>query len=191
MTEDFEMTEEQRIQFELKKAEQKEKKKKRDRIIFLIIGLFLLSLIVWFVYDQMKPKSQRKPVIYLYPEETTGVEVTLNFAGKLTSTYPAYENGWKVTAEPDGTLTDSDGKVYNYLFWEGVADTEFDFSEGFCVKGSDTAEFLEARPSTTTASACSIRNTRISPWRRRASSRKIPRRTSPSTSSTPSARRDS
>lgn len=143
MTEDFEMTEEQRIQFELKKAEQKEKKKKRDRIIFLIIGLFLLSLIVWFVYDQMKPKSQRKPVIYLYPEETTGVEVTLNFAGKLTSTYPAYENGWKVTAEPDGTLTDSDGKVYNYLFWEGVADTEFDFSEGFCVKGSDTAEFLE------------------------------------------------
>ena len=33
MTEDFEMTEEQRIQFELKKAEQKEKKKKRDRII--------------------------------------------------------------------------------------------------------------------------------------------------------------
>ena len=143
MTEDFEMTEEQRIQFELKKAEQKEKKKKRDRIIFLIIGLFLLSLIVWFVCDQMKPKSQRKPVIYLYPEETTGVEVTLNFAGKLTSTYPEYENGWKVTAEPDGTLTDSDGKVYNYLFWEGVADTEFDFSEGFCVKGSDTAEFLE------------------------------------------------
>ena len=42
-----------------------------------------------------------------------------------------------------GPLTDADGKVYNYLFWEGVSHRRFDLSEGFCVKGSDTAAFLE------------------------------------------------
>ena len=45
-----------------------------------------------------------KPVIYLYPEQETTVSVSLDYAGTLTATYPAYENGWTVTAEPDGTL---------------------------------------------------------------------------------------
>ncbi len=85
----------------------------------------------------------RKPVIYLYPEKDTEVSVKLNLNGELTCTYPAYNNGWNVTASPDGTLTDKDGKIYNYLYWEGTANTEWDFSEGFCVKGEDTAEFLE------------------------------------------------
>lgn len=56
-----------------------------------------------------------------------------------------YQNGWNVTAEPDGTLTDADGKTYSYLFWEGVSDVEYDFSKGYVVKGSDTAEFLETK----------------------------------------------
>ena len=45
-----------------------------------------------------------KPVIYLYPEQKTAVSVSLDYAGTLTATYPAYENGWHITAEPDGTL---------------------------------------------------------------------------------------
>lgn len=84
-----------------------------------------------------------KPVIYLYPEEETEVSVVLTLDGKLTCTYPAYENSWTVTAGPDGTLTDAKGQTYNYLYWEGETGMEFDFSEGFCVKGEDTAVFLE------------------------------------------------
>lgn len=84
-----------------------------------------------------------KPVIYLYPEEKIEVSVSLTFAGKLTCTYPAYHNGWAVTASPDGTLTDANGRTYNYLYWEGEADTQYDLSRGFCVKGEDTAAFLE------------------------------------------------
>ena len=49
-----------------------------------------------------------KPVIYLYPEKETEVTVKLNYAGELTCTYPAYNDGWKVSASPDGTLTDAD-----------------------------------------------------------------------------------
>ena len=87
----------------------------------------------------------KKPVIYLYPEETTDVEVKLDYEGELLCTYPVCQNGWKVTAEPDGTLTDADGKEYSYLFWEGISDVEYDFSKGYVVKGSDTAEFLETK----------------------------------------------
>lgn len=86
-----------------------------------------------------------KTVIYLYPEQETTVSVSLDYVGTLTSTYPAYENGWTVTAEPDGTLYDENGDEYSYLFWEGENNTDYDFSTGFCVAGADTADFLREK----------------------------------------------
>ncbi len=83
-----------------------------------------------------------KPVIYLYPEEKTEVSVELDFNGILMATYPQYNNGWQVTAMPDGTLFDKDGNEYSYIFWDGISNIEYDFGKGFCVKGEDTAEFL-------------------------------------------------
>ena len=94
-------------------------------------------------YDDDIVFEGEKPVIYLYPQTETQVSVQLDLNGQLTCTYPAYRNGWTVTASPDGTLTDKDGKLYNYLYWEGTLDADYDFSRGFCVKGSDTAVFLE------------------------------------------------
>ncbi|MGN1119911.1 MAG: hypothetical protein ACI4Q4_06105 [Oscillospiraceae bacterium] len=82
-----------------------------------------------------------KPVIYLYPQEETQVSVKLDVSD-FTVTYPDYNDGWNVTARPDGTLFTEDGSEYSYLFWEAKTDAEYDFSEGFCVKGEDTAEFL-------------------------------------------------
>ncbi len=84
-----------------------------------------------------------KPVIYLYPEEPKEVSVKLEYEGTLTCTYPKYENGWTVTAYPDGTLTDEDGAEYNYLYWEGLDNKKSDFTTGFCIPGEDTATFLE------------------------------------------------
>lgn len=86
-----------------------------------------------------------KPVIYLYPEQKTAVSVSLDYAGTLTATYPAYEDGWRVTAEPDGTLYDENGDEYSYLFWEGEDKIDYDFSKGFCVAGADTADFLREK----------------------------------------------
>lgn len=84
-----------------------------------------------------------KPVIYLYPEEETEVFVNLDFSGKLTATYPEYNGGWKVTAKPDGTLFDKNGREYYCLFWEGISESEYDFEKGFCIPGDETAKFLE------------------------------------------------
>ena len=92
---------------------------------------------------QPEPGMAYKPVIYLYPEVETEVSVKLNLDGKLTCTYPAYNAGWKVTAAPDGTLTDAEGQTYNYLYWEGETNAQWDMTEGFCIKGEDTAAFLE------------------------------------------------
>lgn len=96
--------------------------------------------------DYAPPVNARKPIIYLYPEETTDVTVELEYNGDLTVTYPSYNNGWKVTAQPDGTLTNhADGKEYSYLFWEGEGYGEMDFSKGFCVKGEETVAFLQEK----------------------------------------------
>lgn len=93
----------------------------------------------WAVPD---PYVCYKPVIYLYPEQETEVSVKLELDGSFLYTRPAYEDGWQVTAAPDGTLTDQNGKTYPYLFWEAKLNTEYDFSSGFCVKGSDSEAFL-------------------------------------------------
>lgn len=91
--------------------------------------------------DRANPETA-KPVIYLYPEETMDVSIKLDYNGQLTTTYPAYNNGWTVTAQPDGTIT-SGGREYYCLFWEGNSAVDYDLSSGFVVKGSETEAFLE------------------------------------------------
>lgn len=87
-----------------------------------------------------------KPVIYLYPEETTQVRVDVELArGELTASIPPLGDGWQVTAQPDGTLTDGEGTAYPYLFWEADSPVEFDFSTGFVVPGGDTEPFLREK----------------------------------------------
>lgn len=90
-----------------------------------------------------QPGMAYKPVIYLYPEEVQDISVKLRLDGKLTCTYPAYNNGWQVSATPDGTLTDAKGQTYSYLYWEGQTAAPWDMETGFCIKGEDTAAFLE------------------------------------------------
>ena len=94
------------------------------------------------IYPEGEETADAKPVDYLYPETEMEVTVKLDYDGELTCTYPAYDGGWTVTARPDGTLTDEQGQTYNYLYWEGVDHTAYDFSRGFCVPGADTAAFL-------------------------------------------------
>lgn len=108
------------------------------------IGIFAVLIFIVQLSGEMESSmSNEKPVIYLYPEQGEEVSVRLDYDGKLTCTYPEYDNGWHVTAAPDGRITDENGQEYNYLYWEGETEQEYDFSEGFCVAGEDTAEFLE------------------------------------------------
>ena len=107
--------------------------------------LLLCVLFVMVLTGCQEAVCDEKPVIYLYPEQETKVKVQLDYDGTLVCTYPEYDDGWKVVAQPDGTLCDESGKTFSYLFWEGNGDATYDFSKGFVVKGSETAEFLEEK----------------------------------------------
>ncbi len=64
----------------------------------------------------------------------------------FTYTYPTYNDGWEVTAYPDGRLINkADGTEHYYLFWEGGARPIWEFESGFVVKGSDTEAFLREK----------------------------------------------
>ena len=66
--------------------------------------------------------KQRKPIIYLYPEEIIDVNVKLELKGKIIYSYPKYpEDGWNVTAYPNGDLIEHEkGRKLYSLFWEGI-----------------------------------------------------------------------
>ena len=122
--------------------------KRPIKIILLVAGIVVLLLAVFLLFESWYASRYAvaaKPVLYLYPEEETQVSVTLSCDGGMTVSYPPYENGWRVTASPDGTLVnEKDGREYSYLFWEGKTQTEgWDWSQGWCVKGSDTMAFFQ------------------------------------------------
>lgn len=89
-----------------------------------------------------------KPVLYLYPEDTTSVNVKVNLSNHdFAHAYPAYneKEGWTVTASPNGDLVDevSERKYYT-LFWETEGPPiASNLEEGFVVRGDNAAEFLE------------------------------------------------
>lgn len=106
--------------------------------MILIISVLLISC--------SSEATEKKPVIYLYPTKEEVIDVNLEYKGELTVTYPEYKDGWKVKANPDGTLINlEDNKEYSYLFWEGISDLSYDVSEGFVVKKEDTADFLQEK----------------------------------------------
>lgn len=86
-----------------------------------------------------------KPVLYLYPEDTTEVNVQVELNNhKMVFDYPVYNSGWDVTATPNGDLYDEANKQYYCLFWEteGPAIAE-NLEEGFVIHKSEAIEFLE------------------------------------------------
>ena len=109
-------------------------------LLNLIVGISILLI------SCTNDAVSKKPVIYLYPKEEEVIDVKLEYKGEITVTYPEYKDGWKVKANPDGTLINlEDNKEYSYLFWEGLSDLDYDISEGFVVKNEDTVDFLQEK----------------------------------------------
>ena len=86
-----------------------------------------------------------KPVLYIYPTEDMNINVVLKNKDNLLTTYPKYNNGWKVTAHPNGDLYDSNGNYYYSLFWDAKDETGIDLSEGFVVEGEKSAQFVREK----------------------------------------------
>lgn len=101
------------------------------------------------IMDEYPRRGMRidKPVIYLYPEKQTEVNLQVNFNGKLDFTYPPYKKGWQVIARPDGTLTDkNDGRQHQYLFWDGkmsFTKEQTTYATGFVVHKDSLVAFFQ------------------------------------------------
>ncbi len=92
--------------------------------------------------------GRAKPVLYLYPEKETKVNITFEHPEYLKTTYPKFKNKWEVIASPNGDLKDKDGKYYYALYWDEVRYHEVDFKEGFYVTKENAIEFLEEKLTT-------------------------------------------
>jgi len=87
--------------------------------------------------------TEKKPILYLYPKKETKVKVTFAKPKKLTTTYPKYNDGWKVTAKPNGDLTDENKNYYYGLYWEEKSNNNIDFKKGYYVTKDEALTFLE------------------------------------------------
>lgn len=138
-------------------------KSENDELIFLVRRPVKSNEILMgdeeYIYDPDKSYLENfrnngvhsidKPVIYIYGAyNAQKIKVSLDTDSEIFCEYPKRDkNGvWEVSAFPNGNLIlNNDNKlIYNYLYWEAKCDDiEFDFSKGYCVKGSESAEFLE------------------------------------------------
>ena len=95
-------------------------------ILFIgIIVTFGVIIGVEYMNSDSEPESEDvtafKPVIYLYPEIPTQIDVDLFIKGEILVSEPLYENGWNVMAYPNGTIESTEGK-HDYLFYEARLD---------------------------------------------------------------------
>lgn len=126
-----------------KNEDWKTKTKKSIALIFIILAIY----IALNMPTNNRIVSAYKPIIYLYPEESTEVSVELGYPENITCSYPKYINGWNVLANPDGDLVDLNTNRNLYaLYYENKNSIDFKVENyGFVVKGKDTAEFLEEK----------------------------------------------
>lgn len=142
---------------------EKNKKIKLSTIVIIIIIFAVAAGIIIYAYStndnctenvqQSRPMSNSplidaKPVIYIYPEQETEVSVKLGYEDKITCIYPSYNNGWNVTAQPNGTLIDTKtNKKYYSLYYESDNTKKYNgnLTEGFVVSKENVANFLEKK----------------------------------------------
>ena len=89
--------------------------------------------------------TEKKPILYLYPEEEMDVQITFENAELLTTTYPKYNSGWNVKVQPNGDIYDGNNQYFYGLYWEEKYTKNIDFKEGFYVTKENAIRFLEEK----------------------------------------------
>ncbi len=128
-------------------------RKKKKSIIIFTVSVIITVLIYLFMIIIIIPKLEylfepvKKPVIYLYPQKDTTVNVSLGYKDNITVSYPDYSDGWNVIAKPNGDLTDlKTGKKLYSLYYENKSAYNFKIEQdGFVVSNNDVADFLDEK----------------------------------------------
>lgn len=138
---------------------------KKAKIIIVILCLIIVLVVGALVYLHFNEEvvdtpnyndsphiplnygpDEKKPIIYIYPEEEMDLTIKLGIPNNISYSYPEYNNGWEVKAYPGGKLIDKKTNRELYaLYWEGKVDKEVKINEGFVVRDEDTTKFLEEK----------------------------------------------
>lgn len=123
---------------------------------FFPFALFLLAFITGSIFFQgCKPDDCEdeeetgecdtcvmvyKPNIYIYPEEKSQLEVTLDFpkGGSVVTSIPEYGTGWNVLVDKNGLIDNT----FNYLFYESSQPDVWQLTEGWVVKQAELKDFF-------------------------------------------------
>ena len=81
-----------------------------------------------------------KPNIYLYPTEKSQLNVNLSFplGGKIVTSIPNYNSGWKIVVDPSGLINDK----YQFLFYESDQPNIWQLDKGWIIKKTDLNTFF-------------------------------------------------
>lgn len=125
------------------------KELQKQRLVICSFIITLLPFLAWFyTYHNAREVSQLhsiwyKPVLYLYPDQEKQVTITFKHPENLLTTYPKYQQSWKVIATPDGSLYDENNKYYYALYWDEKNKAKEKFDEGFYVTKENAINVLE------------------------------------------------
>lgn len=102
-------------------------------------------IIKFYKKDYIIEGGCAKPIIYLYPEKDTTINVkVIPTTGKLTFTYPKYDGMWTVLSDKNSSITDKDGNKHEYLWWESTSEYLPEIKDGFVVKNEDLDTFFDS-----------------------------------------------
>ncbi len=116
-----------------------------DKHAYFVIENGFSEYVVFQRSDLFNRGGCGKPVVYLYPAQTTNVSVKVG--ADVVKSEPFYEsNGWQnVLARPEGQLS-YQGKQYDSLFWEGYGQGVYpDITEGTIVASANAATTIRTQ----------------------------------------------
>lgn len=79
-----------------------------------------------------------KPNIYLYPQQSCSVKVSIEPNRKVLTSIPPYNEGWHVLANPDGSIPGTEG----FLFYEASVTTKIP-EQGWVVAFNELSYFFD------------------------------------------------
>lgn len=99
---------------------------------------------VRFLRTEYLAPSNCEPILYLYPEATTEVTVTLGDKINVIASQPAATHSWHLLAHPDGTFVDlPTRKKYDRVFWEGISGYLPPQDKGYVVEACALDQFFD------------------------------------------------
>ena len=104
----------------------KKDSKKVLKFLIYLIAILSTSIVVTKVICYIESKNNHypgvvdKPILYIYPTTETDLTITLKNDSLITTSYPEYENNWKIHVNKDGNIYDyKTEKNYYALYWGG------------------------------------------------------------------------